>query len=282
MNQRATAAKRGTEKSPARKRVSRHSEIRPISKLVNQIPHTNVQGFGDSHQGENTGSFFTPFQFTNVNRMQFGSFRQFFLTQLGKFSVAANRFANNFLMSQGFRHAFSNKQEAGEFNTVHSPLFLSCTFAGERVKKLKISVRKKGSGPRMGVNRLMKKKKKVLVVENETPTAMMIVSLLTQIGFDVQVAAKGQKGLEIAQEQKFDLILLDTHTPDISGCKICAELKQRHISYRTLVVFLSPQCGDEYSEQAHELGAADFIVKPFGAKDFISRVLPYFEESTLA
>ena len=125
-------------------------------------------------------------------------------------------------------------------------------------------------------------KKKVLIVENEIPTAMMMVSLLTQAGLDVEATAKGQKGLEIAQEQEFDLILLETHLPDISGLKICAELKQRHISYRTPVIFLSSQRGDQYREQALELGAADFIEKPFGAKDFISRVFSHLEENTLA
>jgi DNA-binding response OmpR family regulator len=113
---------------------------------------------------------------------------------------------------------------------------------------------------------------KILVGENETPTAMMIVSLLTQIGFDVQVAAKGEKGLAIAQERKFDLILLDTYLPDISGLKICAELKQRHLSYRTPVIFLSDQHGEQYHEQALELGAVDYILKPFEPTDFIFRI----------
>ena len=126
------------------------------------------------------------------------------------------------------------------------------------------------------------KKKKVLVVENETPTAMMVTSLLTQAGLDVQFAGKGHRGLEIAQEQKFDLILLDTYLPDISSLKICAELKERHLSYRTPIIFLSDQHGEAYHEQALELGAADFIEKPFDAKGFISRVLSHLEESTLA
>ena len=120
---------------------------------------------------------------------------------------------------------------------------------------------------------------KVLVVESEIPTAMMVTSLLTQAGFDVRVAAKGRKGLEIAQEQKFDLIVLETVLPDLSGPKICAELKQRHISYRTPVVFLSNQRGDKYRERALELGAVDFIEKPFKAKDFISRILSHLEET---
>jgi len=127
----------------------------------------------------------------------------------------------------------------------------------------------------------MKKKKTVLVVENEMPTAMMVTSLLTQAGFDVQVATKGHKGLEIARERKFDLILLNTCPPDISGLKICTDLKQRHISYQTPIIFLSDQHGEQYHEQALELGAADFIEKPFDAKDFVSRILSVVEETAL-
>jgi two-component system copper resistance phosphate regulon response regulator CusR len=123
---------------------------------------------------------------------------------------------------------------------------------------------------------------KVLVVENEMPVAMMVVSLLTRIGFEVQVATKARKGLEIAQEEKFDLIILETNLPGISSFEIFEDLRQRHISYRTPVVFLSNPGGDEYREQALELGAADFIEKPFDAKDFISRILSVVEETTLA
>jgi DNA-binding response OmpR family regulator len=106
--------------------------------------------------------------------------------------------------------------------------------------------------------------------------------LLTQAGFDVEATAKGQKGLEIAQERKFDLILLEINLPDISGLEICAELRQRHISYRTPVIFLSGQSGNEFRQQAFELGAADFIEKPFDAKEFVSRVLSHLEETTPA
>jgi DNA-binding response OmpR family regulator len=121
------------------------------------------------------------------------------------------------------------------------------------------------------------KKMRILVVESEIPTAMLMTSLLTQAGLDVQVAAKGRKGLEIAQEQKFDLVLLETSLPDISSFKICAELKQRHISYRTPIIFLSNQRGDEHREQALELGATAFIEKPFDAKDFIACVLSHLK-----
>jgi len=106
---------------------------------------------------------------------------------------------------------------------------------------------------------------------------MMMVSLLTKAGFDVKAAAKGRKGMEIAQEQKFDLILLEIDLNDISGFKICAELTQRHISFRTPIISLSKRRGDECHQQALDIGAADFIEKPFDAKDFISCVLSHLK-----
>jgi len=122
---------------------------------------------------------------------------------------------------------------------------------------------------------------KVLVVENEMPTVMLLVSLLTQAGLDVEVATKGRNGMEIAQEQKFDLIILDVFLPDLDGFTICADLKQRHISNRTPIVFISNRCGVEDRERALALGAADVIEQPFAAKEFVSRILSNLEETAL-
>jgi DNA-binding response OmpR family regulator len=128
----------------------------------------------------------------------------------------------------------------------------------------------------------MNGKTRILVVEDETPVAMMMVHILTRAGCDVQAAHTGRKGMEIAQEQKFDLILLEVKLPDISGLKICADLRQRHISYRTPVIFLSNQCSEEYRERALALGAADFVEKPLVASDFVSRILSHLEETALS
>jgi DNA-binding response OmpR family regulator len=118
-------------------------------------------------------------------------------------------------------------------------------------------------------------KSKVLVLENEMPVAMMMVSLLTRIGFDVQVATKARKGMEIAQEQKFDLIILEIDLPEISGFEIFEDLRQRHISCQTPIIFLSNQRGDECREQALELGAVDYFTKPFDAVEIFLRLLSH-------
>lgn len=130
MNQKATAKKQSASGVVKEFLLATARNERP-SQFIHQITDTNAKSLGNSHERKNAGRFLAAFQFAHINRVQVGLLRQFFLTQLGALSETANRFADNFLMSQGFCHAFSGKQEASETNTVHSPLFLSCTFSGK-------------------------------------------------------------------------------------------------------------------------------------------------------
>jgi DNA-binding response OmpR family regulator len=116
-------------------------------------------------------------------------------------------------------------------------------------------------------------KAKILIIEDDTPVAMMMVNVLSRAGCDVRVANTGQKGMELARENKFDLITLDVDLPDISGFEICSELKQRHLSYHTPIVFVSGRPCEKDRQRAFDLGAVDYITKPFDAMDFVSRIL---------
>lgn len=113
---------------------------------------------------------------------------------------------------------------------------------------------------------------RVLVVEDEEQVADLIAVLFTRLNWDVHIAGTGQKGLELAVEKKFDLITLDVGLPDISGIEICRELRQRHISYRTPIVFVSAHSGPDIQRQAFEFDAVDFIQKPFKIEDFLTRI----------
>ena len=121
-------------------------------------------------------------------------------------------------------------------------------------------------------------KARILIVEDDTPLAMMMVHVLTRAGCDVQVASTGKKGLEQAQQNKFDLITLDIDLPGISGLEICGELKQRHLSRRTPVVFISSRYSEQDMQRGLELGAVDFIVKPFGI-EIVPRLLSHIKTS---
>lgn len=121
----------------------------------------------------------------------------------------------------------------------------------------------------------MANKARILVIENETPVAMMMVNVLTQAGCDVLVAHTGKSGMELAQETKFDLIVLDTDLPDTNWFEICSELKQRHLTRHVTIIFIAGRLREEDQHRVIELGVVDYIEKPFGASEFVSRILSY-------
>jgi DNA-binding response OmpR family regulator len=114
---------------------------------------------------------------------------------------------------------------------------------------------------------------KFLAVEDETPVATMMVSLLSRAGHEVKVSSTGDTGLELATAEKFDLITLDMDLPNITGFELCREFKQRHISSHTPIVFVTGRAAEERRQRAFDLGAEDLIEKPFVVPDFISRIM---------
>jgi DNA-binding response OmpR family regulator len=116
---------------------------------------------------------------------------------------------------------------------------------------------------------------KILIVEDDTPVAFMIVYLLTCAGCETEVATTGKKAMQMAQAGGFDLITLDVDLPDTNGFELIQRLKQIPHLEETPVVFVSAAATIENQQRALDLGAADFIEKPFGASDFVSRILTH-------
>jgi hypothetical protein len=113
-------------------RLNKNGESR--LEFFNQVAHTDTQRLGNSHQGKNTGRFFSPFQFANINRMQVGFFRQFFLAQFGAFAVATNRFADDFLMLHRFRHISQAIRKRAKSTQCIALYLFYCTISIEGVK----------------------------------------------------------------------------------------------------------------------------------------------------
>jgi DNA-binding response OmpR family regulator len=123
---------------------------------------------------------------------------------------------------------------------------------------------------------------KILVVDDQMAVAMLMVFLLTRAGCDAQVATSGEKALRLAQTDAFDLITLDVGLPDLDGFTLFQKLKQIPRLKATPVVFVSGSSALENQQRALDLGAADFIEKPFDAQDFISRILSLVKETATA
>ena len=128
----------------------------------------------------------------------------------------------------------------------------------------------------------MSPKIKILVVDDQMAVALMMVFLLTQAGCDVEMALNGAKALQLAQTEIFDLITLDIDMPGVNGFVLFQSLKQIPHLKDTPMIFVSGNSTIENQQRALDLGAADFIEKPFDTQDFLSRILSQVEETATA
>lgn len=129
----------------------------------------------------------------------------------------------------------------------------------------------------------MSSKVKILVVDDEMPVATMMAFLLTQAGCEVKTASNVEKALHLVQADRFDLVTLDVDMPGGNGFELFQRLKKIPHLAETPMVFISGGTTIENQQYAlDELGAADFIEKPFGALDFVSRILALVKETASA
>jgi two-component system copper resistance phosphate regulon response regulator CusR len=111
---------------------------------------------------------------------------------------------------------------------------------------------------------------KILIVEDETKTAKFLKRGLSEAGYVVDVAEDGLQGLHLALEVHVDLIILDVMIPALDGWEVLARL--RRAGRQTLVLLLTAR--DAVHERVHgfELGADDYLVKPFAFSELLARV----------
>ncbi len=118
-------------------------------------------------------------------------------------------------------------------------------------------------------------KMKILIVEDDTPLAMMMVSLLTRAKCEVAFAHTAKKGMQLAEEGNFDLITVDVDLPDGNGFKLCSHLKEHPRLCDTPIVFVSGRSCLEDQQHGLDVGAADYITRPFETFEFAPRLLSH-------
>jgi two-component system alkaline phosphatase synthesis response regulator PhoP len=111
---------------------------------------------------------------------------------------------------------------------------------------------------------------KILVVDDEQSIVTLLQFNLEQAGFKVISASDGKEALEISKKEKPDLMILDLMLPEISGLDVCKELRQNKIS---LPILMLTAKDDELDKiLGLELGADDYLTKPFSPREVVARV----------
>lgn len=118
----------------------------------------------------------------------------------------------------------------------------------------------------------MARKKKILIVEDEKPIVEYIEALLGLSGYETIVAMDGRRAIDTARESFPDLILLDVMLPKLNGFDVCKIIRQDPALAKTPVVMLTSlnQVGD--IDKAYEVGATDYITKPFDSNKLIPKI----------
>ena len=111
---------------------------------------------------------------------------------------------------------------------------------------------------------------KILLVEDEHKTAIYLAKGLQEGGFVVETAYDGQEGLFLALNHTYDLVILDVMLPQVSGWQILRELRKSHPEVRVLM--LTARDGVEDRVKGLELGADDYLIKPFAFSELLARV----------
>ncbi|MBT4836524.1 MAG: response regulator transcription factor [Methylococcales bacterium] len=111
---------------------------------------------------------------------------------------------------------------------------------------------------------------KVLIAEDEDFIRKGLSDILTQEGYDVVLAADGQQAIELYQQQKIDFICLDIMMPKMNGYDVCREI--RKTDENIPIIFISAKAEEIDKVIGLELGADDYILKPFGVKEVIARI----------
>jgi two-component system, OmpR family, KDP operon response regulator KdpE len=111
---------------------------------------------------------------------------------------------------------------------------------------------------------------RVLLVDDEPSIRRALRVPLTEMGFIATEASRGEEALHLAQNQPFDVVLLDMNMPGIGGMKTLAKL--RSIAPRLPILMVTVVDGEEEKIEALEAGADDYVTKPFSIREVIARM----------
>lgn len=113
---------------------------------------------------------------------------------------------------------------------------------------------------------------RIVVIEDEADLQQVLEYNLRQDGHTVYLASRGRQGLDLCRERAPELVLLDLMLPDLAGTEVCRALRAEPATRTTPIVMLTARAEEIDRVVGFELGADDYVTKPFSMRELLLRV----------
>jgi len=131
------------------------------------------------------------------------------------------------------------------------------------------------------MNNPLKPRHKILIIDDNPINVELLFEYLNYAGFEVWKALDGKSGLEIIDQNTPDLILLDVMIPDLDGFEICTRLKANPLYAEIPIIFTTALAESQQKVKGLNLGAVDYITKPFDQREILARINLHLKLHTL-
>ena len=127
-----------------------------------------------------------------------------------------------------------------------------------------------------------RRKPKVLVVDDSISIRKYVQRFLDRTGYEVEVASDGMEALNILGKAKFDAVVTDLEMPVMHGYDLIAEMKRNPALINIPVIVLTSRAGEKHRQKAIEMGAQDYLVKPFEEQEMLGALKKLLSGAALA
>jgi len=121
------------------------------------------------------------------------------------------------------------------------------------------------------------KKSSILIVDDNPQNLQLLGSIIYEQGYNVSISSSGAHALKSIDQHAPDLILLDIQMPEMDGFEVCKTLKSNPLTKDIPIIFLTAVTDSEKIMHGFELGAVDYVTKPFNKGELLARTATHVE-----
>ena len=138
------------------------------------------------------------------------------------------------------------------------------------------------TSPPQSSKAIMAPSQTILLIEDDVDITRLIERELISRQYRVEIAARGHHGLQMARTHGIDLVVLDLLLPDLSGLDICQRLRQGDATRALPILILTALAGEADRIRGLDLGADDYLSKPFSMRELVTRIRALLRRSAMA